>query len=557
MYILTLENKEGHSVNTDFIVSSFNQREVLHQSLKQADDSIRLSAPFSADIWNFLNANKLIKAKITKDGEIYFTGFVRPDFDFSKIQRFQPIQLELVNATYITSFYEIESSIAYKNTTLGTIVSDLLARAEITNQDTSFLDEPIIFDIIEEGTTVKDALSQILFEYGYFWDFDKNGEFTVQKIYNENVTPLVALDGSNILEKAQVSKKEQEFDRVELEYEQYEKFENILIFQDNTGSGTNKGCFIELAPGKYLGQVEGETSYDITYDSDKGEVIWVDNASLSILANHKDKLQSTFTNENTKGNLSIYNADTRANYILLLEVWGNAYVKTIESAVIKVGQDGKNKSIKSKYIHSKKAAENFAKMYYDWGKSCDYVISLQSKLNLDVGTIVEVNAAGKIVGRVIEKTTKLDGKPYTYKIEAIKEYELPEITSSILRKSSPIGTAARGTGILKIDKAPDAYTTPVSGITPSFRISTDVVKSQSLVDEVYTGDILQYSYYQYQVILVADDYVYTAERTSIRGSAGATGATGATGAIGAPGTKTFFSDYNDIRHWTNEEWNEY
>ena len=204
MYILTLQNKDNQSVQTDFIIDSFNQREILHQSLKQADDSIRLSVPFSADIWNFLNANKTIKAKITRDGETYFTGFVRPDFDFSKIQRFQPIQLELVNATYITSFYEIESSIAFKDTTLGAIVSNLLARAEITGQDTSFLDEPIIFDIIEEGTTVKDALSQILFEYGYFWDFDKNGEFTVQKIYNENATPSVMLDGSNILEKVQV-----------------------------------------------------------------------------------------------------------------------------------------------------------------------------------------------------------------------------------------------------------------------------------------------------------------------------------------------------------------
>ena len=534
MYILELKNKDNHSVQTDFIVDSFNQREVLHQRLKQADDTIKLSIPFSADIWNFINANKNIKAKITKDGEAYFTGYVRPDFNFGKIQRFQPIQIELINGTYITSFYEIEESIAYKDTTLGAIVSNLLERAEITNQDTSFLDEPIIFDIFEEGTTIKDALSQILFEYGYFWDFDKNGEFTVQKIYNKDVTPSVVLDGTNILEKVQVSKKEQEFDRVEVEYEHYEKFENLLLFQDNTGTKSNKGCFIELGHGKYLGQIEGETSYDITYDSEKGEVIWVDDASLSILYNGGVP-QTTFINKNTKGNLSVYNPTKSTIYILLLEVLGTAYVKTIESATVKVGQEGKNKSIKSKYIHSKKAAENFAKMYYDWGKSCDYVISLQSKLNLDVGTIVEVNTAGKIVGRVIEKTTKLDGKPYTYKIEAIEEYELPEITSSILRKSSPIGTAARGTGILKINTAPTAYTTPVSGITPAYRISTDVVKTQSLVDEVYTGDILQYSYYQYQVILVADDYVYTAARTSIRGSVGATGATGAKGDTGDKG----------------------
>ena len=42
MYILELKNKDNQSVHSDFIIDSFNQREILHQSLKQADDSIRL-----------------------------------------------------------------------------------------------------------------------------------------------------------------------------------------------------------------------------------------------------------------------------------------------------------------------------------------------------------------------------------------------------------------------------------------------------------------------------------------------------------------------------------
>lgn len=83
----------------------------------------------------------------------------------------------------------------------------------------------------------------------------------------------------------------------------------------------------------------------------------------------------------------------------------------------------------------------------------------------------------------------------------------------------------RGTGLLAITTAPSSYTTEVNGITPTYRIALDTVKSQAGVDEVLVGDTLRYSYYHYPIVYVDASYVYCRARVNIRGATGAAGAT--------------------------------
>lgn len=84
----------------------------------------------------------------------------------------------------------------------------------------------------------------------------------------------------------------------------------------------------------------------------------------------------------------------------------------------------------------------------------------------------------------------------------------------------------RGTGILKVTTAPSGYTTAIGSYTPKYRIALSTVKSQSKVDEVLLGDVIQYSYYQYLVDYLDATYAYTSvTRTSLRGATGAAGTT--------------------------------
>ncbi len=104
----------------------------------------------------------------------------------------------------------------------------------------------------------------------------------------------------------------------------------------------------------------------------------------------------------------------------------------------------------------------------------------------------------------------------------------------------------RGTGILKITTAPSSYTTATGGFTPTYRIALSTVKTQSKVNEVLVGDVIQYSYYQYPVGYVDSSYVYTGARTSIRGATGAAGAAGTSVTITGMSESDMSGDYNTV-----------
>lgn len=90
-------------------------------------------------------------------------------------------------------------------------------------------------------------------------------------------------------------------------------------------------------------------------------------------------------------------------------------------------------------------------------------------------------------------------------------------------------TGQRGTGILKVTTVPTAYTTQVGDFSPQYRIAITTVISQSGVNEVLVGDVIENGFHHYGVGYVDDTYAYTTARTSIRGSTGATGPAGPAG----------------------------
>lgn len=120
--------------------------------------------------------------------------------------------------------------------------------------------------------------------------------------------------------------------------------------------------------------------------------------------------------------------------------------------------------------------------------------------------------------------------PSAADVGALTESALGGAVNNALEQAKASGafdgaTGQRGTGLLAITTAPSSYTTEVNGITPTYRIALDTVKSQAGVDEVLVGDTLRYSYYHYPIIYVDASYVYCRARVNIRGATGADGAT--------------------------------
>ena len=98
----------------------------------------------------------------------------------------------------------------------------------------------------------------------------------------------------------------------------------------------------------------------------------------------------------------------------------------------------------------------------------------------------------------------------------------------------------RGNGILKVTTAPSGYTTEIGDYTPKYRIAFSTVKSQSGVSEVFVGDTIAYSYYQYLVDYISGSYAYISKtRVSFRGAAGADGEAGSPGQDGVSCTHSW------------------
>ena len=180
------------SFESEYIIDSFKLTEYFHKDLSPADNSISLKIPYREDIANFIksnnNADLQAVVRYTILQEHVFYGYIRNNYTFEKQQRIQPISLEIVSPSFLLK-RNIGSEIIWLNKTPANVVRDLLLHAGLTNYastitNTDLTNNTIIFkaDADEE---YYDVITQLLFEYGYVFDFyGSNGTFRVLSLFN-------------------------------------------------------------------------------------------------------------------------------------------------------------------------------------------------------------------------------------------------------------------------------------------------------------------------------------------------------------------------------------
>lgn len=453
--ILILSCKEK-KITTDFVTTDFSREEVYYNNLNQADNNATVTIPYDSEIQNFINAyaDDNIKAQIIDGTDYVFTGYVRKNFSFSKKQSNQPLKLELVSPSFLLDT-TVDQDFVLTGTSLGIAVSSLLSFADFTTSVE--LNNEIGLFQIEEGANVKDALTELLFEYGYCYDFDAEGNFVLYPLFNNpkrNSEVFQNFDGTNCINEIKVNKKEQSNDSSKVLWDTIKYVEHGLIFADTTNGDAEKySCSIELPAKTYLGDIEDTTSYYITYDCADGEVRYCKNGELVLESSNNSGLLYSYTNHGTKGELSVYNNTNKPITITKIVVYGNVYVTSCNNeTATTIGK--KVKELNAPYIHSKADAENLVKNYDNWLKYADYTVSLKSYTDYALGTFVKISeqGLGTVYGRIIKKKYYLDLKPIDYTIEAISEYEPAPVVSKSTKKSALIANGIVGVKGEKGDK---------------------------------------------------------------------------------------------------------
>ena len=423
---------------SDIIIDSFELTEIYHNNLQMATNSARLTIPFDTDIANNLKiyGDINIRAEIIEGSKKIFTGFLRKDFNFQKTQRNQPISLEIVSPSILLN-NEVGEQKTFIKKPAAEIIQYLLTRAGLVYKPIHQLySKTITLCVLEEKDKIHDVLQQLCFELGYAFDFDNNGFFIINPLFEIPPAGKITqeFNGSNILDNITVTKKEEECNNVEGKWKEIIYLENTLIFSD-TQKGNNKDkCTIEIEPNSFI---FGKEENYIKYDSTEGNILLV---TEIIKQDIKKDTGITLTIENCgkQGLLKAKNTTNTKKYIKQFDVYGNAYIKKADN-ITKATRGNKTKEYEIRYLDNENDIKEFVKNISNYYSYADYAIKLKSKQNYPVGSFVKVSESGmgSLNARIIKKQTFLNAA-YIYELEAVSEYTPAEVKSHSYRNSSKI-----------------------------------------------------------------------------------------------------------------------
>jgi hypothetical protein len=420
---------------SDIIIDSYKLTEIYHNNLQMAANSVQLTIPFDTDIANNLKAygDVNVKTEIIDGNKKIFVGFLRKDFNFKKTQRNQPISLEIVSPSILLN-NEVGEQKTFIKKTAAEIVQYLLKRAGLAYKPIHQLhSKTITLCILEEKDKIHDIIQQLCFELGYAFDFDNNGFFIINPLFEIPNTSTITkeFDGTNILDSITVTKKEEECNSVEAKWKEIEYLENTLIFSDTQKGNDKDKCIIEIEPNSFI---FGKEENYIKYDSTEGNILLVTEITKQDIKKD-DGISWNIENCGRQGLLKAKNTTNTKKYIKQFDVYGNAYIKKADN-ITKTTKGNKTKEYEIQYLDNEIDVRELVKNINSYYSYADYTIKLKSKQNYPVGSFVKVseNGMGTVFARVVKKQTLLN-RAYDYELEAVSEYTPAEIKSRSYRDS--------------------------------------------------------------------------------------------------------------------------
>ena len=198
---LKLTLSDNSTITSEIITNTLKKTEIYYNKLSPADNSCQLNVPFNTIFSNKLKADLAndnnIKAQIINDdGSNWFYGFIRKTATFEKTQKNQPISLEIVSPSYFLDV-DLTNDIYLANVSIDTVISRLFSESKIGISSATKINITLPIFTASEGDNIYDILKQLLFEFGFSFDFDNDGKFILYELFNKPSTITQKLDGSN------------------------------------------------------------------------------------------------------------------------------------------------------------------------------------------------------------------------------------------------------------------------------------------------------------------------------------------------------------------------
>jgi hypothetical protein len=446
IYIINIDFGTGYEP-IEFESESLVKNEFLYSELQPKDSSVQFSILPDTTLFNKLRGASYsnVPVQILKNNEPYFYGYIKKDYTFRKTQSLDSLGVEIASPSYFLK-KKIGKDLYYVNITVTNLISTLLAYAGVTStvtlpSITSTI--PVFKNAYDDDTTYHKVISDLLFEYGYGFRFDNEGNLYCFELFPTEIQSSYIFDGSVNRIEVRQEVKEETYEGVIVNWTGTKTLSDVTIFSDTTNGNSINTCNIEIEPNSYYEFEDGVTQYYAEYDYIDGgaELLAVENVTLEV---EKDSDISTelFTPYPLKALLSLKNNNSLlSKNITKLNLKAETAIitgATNVSKVIKVSDTEDLYTYDTTYIHSKDDADNLANglaWYYNY---TDYTYKLSSKVDKPINSIVTIseNGLGANLCRVVSKKYKEYLDIIEYELEAVAEY-IPAVAENTTTVTSP------------------------------------------------------------------------------------------------------------------------
>jgi hypothetical protein len=427
-----------------------------------ADNYASVSIP-----WDTATANKLrlmkddnIKAVISDDANNpLFTGYIDSGVDFTKAQRLKPISLKLTSPSFLLR-QTIGETFAIKNQSVKSIVVQLLSRLGGITYNNFEIPAVIPVVVVDEDEEYYEAIETLLFEYGYVFDFDHAGKFTVLPIFNQPSAVSNSFNGGNIREQVQETVNKKEYNYIRVKFSAVSINPGDLVYEDTAEK--------EVPPGRYFGheseagtaQLVDNGAVYCKYQSSKGELLWADVLSDNFTV--ETNFSSAFSIEKggtlagdaptylgNKGASYAFRAKNTSEYaakIKRIRAVGTSYTGIVCYEISKNGN--LLKEYESKLLQDRSNAASFTRNLSNYYRYSSIKLSLDSYADFPYGSFVKVIEVGigEITARIVRKTHRMNS-PIAYELESVTDFVAASITGEEAHGANSANNSGRGPDI--------------------------------------------------------------------------------------------------------------
>lgn len=399
---------ESTYIDSDIVLRSYTATYVYYNELSPADNSVKFTIPFGVAIANNLkqHINDDVKVEIIDDNVNLFYGYVRKSIGFSKTINNKSISIELVSPSFKLN-RRSSSAIVLTSKTVDAIVRAVLTGAgwTLVSPTMHTISDVVPIFVLNAGDNYKEVLTELLFEYGYVFDFDEYGYFDIFPLFNSPSSPVELTDGphGNLFGEVVQQANERRYDGISATWKNCVSGSE-LVFQD-------------------LSQhIAGDTifsgSWKAEYSAPK-EIIYIQSVSADITKTPAG-MSVSVVNEGTRAKITFGAATSPV--VSKIALTGTGFFSTA-SNVTKV-TDGENlRKHEIKYCFDGETVEALAENIRNYYKYSGLTAQFVSSEDIAPGAFVKltVEGQGEITCRVTRKQTTLVGFPQ-YEAESVTTY---------------------------------------------------------------------------------------------------------------------------------------